>query len=137
MRGEAVEFQFDDALPVLRRTPTALRALLLDLPGPWIEATEGPGTWSPFDVVGHLIHGDRTNWMPRVEHVLRHGDAIPFPGFDREAMFAASKGLSLGELLDTFGRIADYDVARRRALYGDAPNATLDDALHELWDAVR
>jgi len=74
-----VEFQFDDALPVLRRTPTVLRALLLDLPGPWIGATEGSGTWSPFDVVGHLIHADRTNWMPRVEHMLRHGYAVPFP----------------------------------------------------------
>ncbi len=69
-----MEFQFSDALPVLRRTPAVLRALLLDLPGPWIAATEGPGTWSPFDVVGHLIHADRTNWLPRVEHILRHGD---------------------------------------------------------------
>jgi len=74
-----VEFQFDDALPVLRRTPAVLRALLVDLPGPWIDATEGPGTWSPFDVVGHLIHGERTDWVPRVEHMLLHGDAVPFP----------------------------------------------------------
>ena len=121
-----MEFRYDDALPVLRRTPTVLRALLLDLPVPWIEATEGPGAWSPFDVVGHLIHGDRTDWLPRVEHILRHGDAVPFPAFDREAMFAASKGLSLSELLDTFGRsrtenldrlvalgLTDADLARR------------------------
>jgi hypothetical protein len=71
-----MEFQFDDALPVLQRTPAVLRALLLDLPSSWIGATEGPGTWSPFDVVGHLIHGDRTDWMPRVEHLLRHGDTV-------------------------------------------------------------
>jgi hypothetical protein len=111
-----VEFQFDEALPVLRRTPTVLRTLLVDLPGSWIEATEGPGTWSPFDVVGHLIHSDRTNWMPRVEHMLRHGDAVPFPAFDREAMFAASKGLSLGELLDTFGRLRTESLDRLAAL---------------------
>jgi hypothetical protein len=111
-----VEFQFDDALPVLRRTPTVLRALLLDLPSPWIGATEGPGTWSPFDVVGHLIHGDRTDWLPRVEHMLRHGDAVAFPTFDREAMFAASKGLSLSELLDTFGRLRTENLDRLVAL---------------------
>src|SRR5439155_21807113 len=102
---EAVEFQLEDALPVLRRTPAVLRVLLRDLPGPWIGATEGPGTWSPFDVVGHLIHADRTDWMPRVEHLLRHGDAVPFPAFDREAMLAASRGLSLGDLLETFGQL--------------------------------
>lgn len=87
-----MEFRLDDALPVLRRTPAVLRDLLLDLPGPWTEAVEGPGTWSPFDVVGHLIHGDRTDWLPRIEHMLRHGDPVPFARFDREAMFAASKG---------------------------------------------
>jgi len=111
-----VEFQFDDALPVLRRTPAVLRALLVELPGPWIDATEGPGTWSPFDVVGHLIHGERTDWVPRVEHILLHGDAVPFPVFDREAMFAASKGLSLAELLDTFGRLRAESLERLAAL---------------------
>ena len=116
VRREAVEFKYDDALPVLQRTPTVLRALLMDLPGPWIEATEGPGTWSPFDIVGHLIHGDRTDWMPRVEHILRHGDAVPFPAFDREAMFAASKGLSLSELIDTFGRSRTENLDRMVAL---------------------
>ena len=111
-----MEFQFDAALPVLRRTPTVLRALLLDLPDPWIGATEGSGTWSPFDVVGHLIHADRTNWMPRIEHLLTHGDAVPFPAFDREAMFAASKGLSLSQLLDTFCRLRTENLNRLTAL---------------------
>ena len=119
-------FRWDDALPLLRRTPAALRALLAELPETWTRATEGDGTWSPFDVVGHLIHGERTDWVPRVEHILRHGDAEPFPSFDREAMLAASRGRTLVELLDTFevlrrrslGRIAalnltDADLARR------------------------
>ncbi|HJR58326.1 MAG TPA: DinB family protein [Vicinamibacterales bacterium] len=100
-----MDFQLDEAVPVLRRTPAVLRALLADLPEPWIAAAEGPGTWTPFDVVGHLIHGERTDWIPRVEHMLRHGDAVAFPVFDREAMFTASEGFSLGELLDTFGRL--------------------------------
>jgi len=111
-----VEFRLDDGLPVLRRTPVVLRDLLMDLPSRWTEAVEGPGTWSPFDVVGHLIHGERTDWMPRVEHMLRHGDAFPFPPFDREAMFAASEGLSLGELLDTFSQLRTESLNRLVAL---------------------
>lgn len=111
-----MDFHFDDALPVLRRTPAVLRALLLDLPATWTDATEGAGTWSPFDVVGHLIHGDRTDWMPRVEHLLTHGDAVPFPIFDREAMFVASQGLSLTELLDTFAQVREDSLRRLVAL---------------------
>jgi len=111
-----MEFRFDDALPVLRRTPGVLRALLLELPAGWTDATEGPGTWSPFDVVGHLIHGERTDWVPRIEHVLRHGDTVPFPVFDREAMFSASKGLSLGDLLDAFDRLRAESLDRLRVL---------------------
>ena len=111
-----MEFRFDEALPVLRRTPGVLRALLTDLPATWTDATEGPGTWSPFNVVGHLIHGERTNWVPRVEHMLRHADAVPFPVFDRGAMFTASKGLSLAELIDTFDRVRSESLARLDAL---------------------
>ena len=92
-------------MPVLRRTPSVVRELLEDLPASWTDAVEGPNTWSPFDVVGHLIHAERADWMPRVEHLLQHGDAVPFPPFDREAMFEASRGRSLGELLDTFARL--------------------------------
>jgi hypothetical protein len=111
-----VDFRFDDALPVLRRTPAVLRAQLQDLPDTWIRATEGPETWSPFDVVGHLIHSDRTNWMPRVEHILLHGDAVTFPAFDREGMFEASRGRSLGELLDEFAALRAGSLDRLNAL---------------------
>ena len=111
-----MELRLDDALPVLRRTPGVLRDLLLGLPDPWIEATEGAGTWSPFDVVGHLIHGERTDWVPRVEHMLRHGDSVAFPPFDREAMLAASRGASLGQLLDTFGELRSESLSRLAAL---------------------
>lgn len=110
-----MDFRLEDGLPVLRRTPAVLRGLLLDLPDSWIAATEGPGTWSPFDVIGHLIHGERTDWMPRVEHMLKHGDAVAFPAFDREAMFAASRGLSLAQLLDTFARLRAQSLDRLAA----------------------
>jgi hypothetical protein len=101
---------------VLARTPAVLRAGIAGLPEAWTAATEGPGTWSPYDVVGHLIHGERTDWIPRTEHILRHGEAVPFPKFDREAMFAASQGRSLGELLDTFEALRRDSLRRLDAL---------------------
>jgi hypothetical protein len=111
-----MDFTFEAALPILRRTPSVVRDLLDDLPASWTDAVEGPNTWSPFDVVGHLIHGERADWMPRVEHLLRHGDAVPFPPFDREAMFEASRGQSLGELLDTFARTRTESLERLEGL---------------------
>jgi len=112
-----VEFRFAEAVPVLARTPVVLRDWLIDLPESWTSATEGPGTWSPFDVVGHLIHGERADWIPRTEHILRHGDAVPFETFDREAMFEASRGLSLAELLDAFEVLRRESLARLAALH--------------------
>ena len=111
-----MDFRFTAALPVLRRTPSVVRDLLADLPASWTDAVEGPNTWSPFDVVGHLIHGERTDWMPRVEHLLRHGEAVPFPPFDREAMFTASRGKPLGELLETFAHLRSESLVRLAAL---------------------
>ena len=111
-----MEFRFADAVPVLRRTPAVLHGLLRDLPDDWTQAVEGPGTWSPYDVVGHLIHGERTDWVPRIEHILAHGDAVAFPPFDREGMFEASKGRSLGELLETFTILRTESLDRLEAL---------------------
>ena len=111
-----MEYRFDEAVPILRRTPAVVRAVLHDLPPSWTSATEGAGTWSPYDVVGHLIHGERTDWVPRIEHMLRHGDTVPFPPFDREAMFAASKGQSLADLLDTFDRARADSLSRLQML---------------------
>jgi hypothetical protein len=109
-------YRIADAVPVLRRTPVVLRAWLRGLPEAWTRATEGPGTWSPFDVVGHLIHGERTDWIPRTEHILRRGEAVPFEKFDREAMFAASRGATLDGLLDTFERLRGESLERLQAL---------------------
>ena len=111
-----MEFTFEAALPVLRRTPSVVRGLLEDLPASWTHAVEAPNTWSPFDVVGHLIHGERADWMVRVEHLLRHGDAVSFPPFDREAMFEASRGQSLGDLLDSFARMRTDSLERLEGL---------------------
>jgi hypothetical protein len=68
---------------ILSRTPATLRALLDDLPEPWLVADEGEGTFSPRDVLGHLIHGEKTDWVPRIELILGSGEARPFVPFDR------------------------------------------------------
>jgi hypothetical protein len=97
-----MEFNLEDAKEILRRTPAALDALLRPLSDRWIMANEGPGSWSPYDIVGHLIHGEETNWIPRARTILEHGETRAFEPFDRFAMFEKSKGRSLAELLDRF-----------------------------------
>lgn len=103
-------FNLDDALAVLERTPAGLSALLSGLPEMWVRATEGEGTWSPYDVVGHLIHGERADWIPRARHILA-GETRPFEPFDRNAQFAESPGRSLEELLETFAELRRESVA--------------------------
>jgi uncharacterized damage-inducible protein DinB len=111
-----MNFSFDDALPVLRSTPSVLRAWLKDLPDSWIRANEGAETWSPFDIVGHLIHGERTDWMDRVDILLAHGESRPFTPFERFAQFEASRGKSLRQLLDTFAELRAANIARLESL---------------------
>ena len=98
------QIKIDEALAILERTPATLAALLSGLTETWIRATEGEGTWSPYDVVGHLIHGERTDWIPRARHILA-GETRPFETFDRTAQFRDSKGKSLEELLATFAEL--------------------------------
>lgn len=97
-----MNFDIDQGIAVLSRTPETIRALLQDLPGEWISSNEGPETWSPFDIVGHLIHGEQTDWIPRAEIILAQGEDRRFKPFDRFAMFQESQGKSLSELLDRF-----------------------------------
>jgi uncharacterized damage-inducible protein DinB len=111
-----MDFSFADALPLLRNTPSLLRAWLQDLPDAWITANEGAGTWSPFDIVGHLIHGERTDWMDRVDILLSHGESRPFTPFDRFAQFEASRGKSLRQLLDTFAELRTANLMRLESL---------------------
>ena len=111
-----MNFSFDDALPVLRSTPAVLRAWLKDLPDTWVRANEGAETWSPFDIVGHLIHGERTDWMDRVDIILAHGESRPFTPFDRFGQFEASRGKSLRQLLDTFAELRGANLARLESL---------------------
>jgi hypothetical protein len=88
-----------EAISVLQRTPSVLRALLRDLPEPWLERHEGEHTFGPREVLGHLIHGERTDWVPRIRLILEHGDTRPFVPFDRRGFREAGR-LPVGELLD-------------------------------------
>ncbi len=100
-----MEIQLEDVTDLLRRTPSTLNLLLNDLPDAWLITNEGPDTWSPFDVVGHLIHGEETDWIPRAKMILEHGDSRAFTPFNREAMFEKSKGKTIAELLHTFAQL--------------------------------
>jgi hypothetical protein len=105
-----------ECVAVLTRTPAALDSLLRDLPEAWTDATEGPGTWSPYVVLGHLIHAEKADWIPRLEIILEHGPGRPFDPFDREAQFRDNKGKSLCTLLDEFRNCRRESLDRLRAM---------------------
>jgi DinB family protein len=100
-----VELSPADAVAVLRRTPAALQAMLDGLADSWLLANEGPDTFSPRDVIGHLIHGEETDWVPRMRIILEHGEAVPFTPFDRFAFRTASVGHSTSALLERFAAL--------------------------------
>jgi DinB family protein len=104
------KLNLDDIVAILARTPATLTTLLEGLPDIWVTATEGAETWSPYDVIGHLIHGERTDWIPRARHILA-GDTRPFDAFDRTAQFRLSEGASLAELLATFAGLRRDNLA--------------------------
>ena len=111
-----MEFQIEQAIVVLKRTPATLNILLRDLPEPWLIQNEGPATWSPYDVIGHLIHAEESDWIPRAKMILEHGETRAFEPFNRVAMFEHSKGKSLGELLDTFSQLRAESLRKLQAL---------------------
>ncbi len=105
-----MEFQLQQSIEILERTPKTLRSLLEGLSDPWLHGNEGPETFSPFDVVGHLIHGEETDWIPRTKIILEHRESRPFTPFDRFAFYEKSKGKSLTELLATFEKLREQNV---------------------------
>ncbi len=117
------EFSLPDATAVLTRPPATLNALLRGLPNLWVRSHEGRSgegkdTWSAFDIVGHLIVGERTDWMPRVRIILEYGEARPFDPFDRLAQSKEDQGKSLeiDQLLDEFARLRQENLAALRSL---------------------
>jgi hypothetical protein len=95
---------------LLARTPAALNALLRDLPGDWTRRDEGTGTWTPYDIVGHLVHGERADWLARATLIREFGETRPFERFDRTAMFRESAGKPLADLLDEFSTLRERNL---------------------------
>lgn len=110
------QHNLQDTVALLARTPSTLNALLRDLPETWTTRSEGPNTWSAFDVIGHLIHGERTDWIPRARMILEFGDTRPFETFDRFAQERESQGKSLPQLLDEFARLRSQNLEELRKL---------------------
>jgi hypothetical protein len=111
-----MEQNLELTISLLARTPAVLDALLRDLPDAWTLRNEGDATWSAFDVVGHLIHGERTNWMPRARRLLEFGETRAFEPLDRWGQVRASQGKSLGQLLDEFARLRSDNLRELRTL---------------------
>ena len=125
-----MEFDVAAGIVVLERTPHVFRSMLAGLPPEWTDATEGPNTWSPYVIVGHLIHGERADWIPRAQIILAQGENRRFKPFDREAQFEESKGKSLAELLNEFAKLRTENIGtlagwglteRELALEGEHP----------------
>jgi hypothetical protein len=103
-------------MALLARTPSSLNALLRDLPQEWTMQNEGGDTFNAFDVIGHLIHGERSDWMPRAKRILEFGETRAFDPFDRHAQEAESDGKPLEQLLDEFARLRSDNLAELRSL---------------------
>lgn len=111
-----MQHHLEDSIALLSRTPAALNALLRDLPESWTMRNEGEKTWSAFDVIGHLIHGERTDWMPRAKRILEFGESRAFDPFDRWAQEKESQSKTLPQLLDEFARLRSENLGNLRAL---------------------
>jgi DinB superfamily len=111
-----MEQNLPQTMSLLARTPATLNALLRDLPETWTLRNEGENTWSAFDIVGHLIHGERTDWMPRARTILQLGESTPFEPFDRWGQVRESQGKSCEQLLDEFSRLRSESLLELRTL---------------------
>jgi len=111
-----MRYSLERSYEILDRTPAVLKALLSGLSDDWIMPNEGPETFSPYDVVGHLIHGEKTDWILRIKMILEYGSKKPFEKYDRFAQFEESKGKSLQQLLDEFAALRKENMGWFRSL---------------------
>lgn len=111
-----MKYSFEKSFEILERTPASLQTLLSGINDEWLMNNEGPETFSPYDVVGHLIHGEKTDWMARVKMILEHGIAKTFVSWNRFAMYEESKGKTMQQLLDEFAAVRKENIARLQSL---------------------
>ena len=112
---DRMTFNLDKAIEILERTPLVVETMLKGISDEWIHASEGGETWSPYDIVGHYIHGEKTDWLPRMEIILSDKSQKKFESFDRFAQLKDSKGKSLQQLLDGFKALRKENVKKLRA----------------------
>ena len=111
-----MKHDLQETMALLTRTPAVLNALLRDLPATWTMQDEGENSWSAFDVVGHLVDGERVNWMPRARMILQTGEKETFVPFDRGGNIRESQGKSLAQMLDEFAKLRSANLNEVRAL---------------------
>lgn len=109
----------DETTDLLRRTPQLLRALLIGLPDGWTDTTDTADGWRPRDVVGHLITGELTNWIPRAQRILEHGTSLPFDSFDRFAHAERDTDAPLDDLVERFGELRTRNLERLNQLVSE------------------
>jgi hypothetical protein len=110
------EFKLDDTIALLASTPASVNGLLRNLPETWTHRGEGGDSWTAFEVVGHLIHGEKTDWMPRARMILQYGDSRPFEVFDRGGHKQDIQGKSMAQLLDEFAQARSENLAALRGM---------------------
>ncbi|WP_420319953.1 DinB family protein [Flagellimonas sp.] len=130
-----MEFSLVESIQILGKTPLVISNLLKDLSDTWIQTNEGGDTWSPYDIVGHLIHGEETDWIPRTLIILGNAANKNFVPFDRFAQFKNSKGKSLDELLDEFSRLRNENLKTLKGLHIDE-KALLKTGVHPEFGPV-
>lgn len=111
-----MKFEFDRSIASLQRTPAVLDALLIGVPEDWLRADEGKDTWSPYQVIGHLIHNERTDWLPRIKIILSDRADKTFEPFDRFAHLAFDSSIAIGQLLHQFKELRNNSLNEIRAL---------------------
>ena len=111
-----MQLRLSEAIQLLQRTPATLTALVGGMPENWLKLTEGGGTWSCYDVVGHLIHGELTDWIPRARMILEHGESKSFTPFDRCAMFREDQTRPVSALLDQFAFLRGENIGILQSL---------------------
>ena len=117
-----MKYSLERSYEILDRTPAVLQALLAGLPDDWVMPNEGPETFSSYDVIGHLVHGEKTDWIVRTKMILEFGNTQTFEKYDRFAQYEESKGKSLQQILDEFAAIRKENMIWFKSL-----NLTEDD----------
>lgn len=130
-----MKFSISSALEILERTPDVLDSLLRDVSEDWTHVNEGGDSWSAFDIVGHLVHGEKTDWIDRMNITLSKGSEKLFKPFDRFAQFTDSKGKTLNQLLDEFKelRLKNMDILKNKNLANDDLQST---GIHPVFGEV-